>query len=478
MIDSDEPMKTVAILILQSNATSVSTDKWNRVAELLSSRLHHPVAWVNWNDAISDEIGLQTSMDWYATQGYHRFVLIPLGTEPFPLACLWTVMTWMRIAGRSVHIHVANAWTIEDWADAILPAVVESQQRMQDVPLSDREPPRLKVLLISQEPGLKDEIGLELSALVYHFQQSQYSLDAAYCFVEKGNPPLSAELHRLNRDTDHSFVMVHWRMDIGQIASLFTEVASMLDSQFVSESSGFAWKWTRLAGHQQTSMEPIEILEHPSWIHIVLGRYLEALATRSVERYFATFPRNPSSSEVALSSRLIELDQRIDAMLPSEYQGKEEELKLQSMGSASIPSDRFGQVPWDEIWTSFCDLAMAGGPPHRGRLLEPVSAEDVRKDPAAYERVVQEIRRGIEMVTGLKTERGDNLGWVGIQCDDEQMCTWLMRAILVENVMVRREGKVLFLPAGPEFKVKKEIKNVITSLAKTVHYWRAHLRLK
>jgi sirohydrochlorin cobaltochelatase len=41
--------------------------------------------------------------------------------------------------------------------------------------------------------------------------------------------------------------------------------------------------------------------------------------------------------------------------------------------------------------------------------------------------------------------------------------------------MVRREADVLYLPAGPNFTLKREIKNVITAVAKTVHYWRAHL---
>jgi sirohydrochlorin cobaltochelatase len=61
-------------------------------------------------------------------------------------------------------------------------------------------------------------------------------------------------------------------------------------------------------------------------------------------------------------------------------------------------------------------------------------------------------------------------------CDDERMAAWMMRAILVENVIVRREANILYMPAGPAFRVEKEIKNVITSIAKTVHYWRAHLR--
>jgi len=51
---------------------------------------------------------------------------------------------------------------------------------------------------------------------------------------------------------------------------------------------------------------------------------------------------------------------------------------------------RYGRL-WagslDEMWTNFCDLALAGGPSHRGTLLEPVASEEVKANQDAYERV-------------------------------------------------------------------------------------------
>ena len=134
-----------------------------------------------------------------------------------------------------------------------------------------------------------------------------------------------------------------------------------------------------------------------------------------------------------------------------------------------------GNVAWNEMWTDFCDLALAGGPSHRDSLLEPVTPDEVKAAQEAYERVVAEIERGFQMVTGLPTVRSESLGWVGLQCEDEEMALWLLRAIVVENVCVRRERSVLFLPAGPAFRLEKEIKNVITVVAKTYHYWTEHL---
>ena len=160
-------------------------------------------------------------------------------------------------------------------------------------------------------------------------------------------------------------------------------------------------------------------------------------------------------------------------ILPPRYQ-----LKTPSaapMGAAGLKYDSEGSPAWNEIWTDFCDLALAGGPPHRGTLLEPVSPETALANPAAYEAVISELERGLRMVTGLETVRGATPGWIGVVCSSEEMALWLLRAIVVENISVRREDKTLYLPAGPDFRVEREIKNVITVVAKTHHYWQEHI---
>jgi hypothetical protein len=166
---------------------------------------------------------------------------------------------------------------------------------------------------------------------------------------------------------------------------------------------------------------------------------------------------------------------QLSDQLPSRYQDGRV-VNAAPMGSASMHYNEQGQVAWDQMWTDFCDLALAGGPPHRGTLLEPVLPEEVRSNQTSYTRVVAEIERGLQLVTDLPIADTDSLGWVGVRCHDEQMALWLLRAIIVENVCVRREGNVLFLPAGPDFQLEKEIKNIITVVAKTHHYWIEHAR--
>jgi cation diffusion facilitator family transporter len=163
------------------------------------------------------------------------------------------------------------------------------------------------------------------------------------------------------------------------------------------------------------------------------------------------------------------------SILPPRYQEPGVQVSAAPMGSADMQYDENGEVAWDEMWTGFCELALAGGAPHRGTLLEPVHAQEIAANPEGYERVLQELERGLTQVTGLPVVRSMVPGWIGLECTDEEMALWLLRAIVVENVTVRREGNILWFPAGPGFRLEGEIKNVITVVAKTTHYWQEHI---
>jgi cation diffusion facilitator family transporter len=161
------------------------------------------------------------------------------------------------------------------------------------------------------------------------------------------------------------------------------------------------------------------------------------------------------------------------ALLPPRYrEGKA--IRATPMGAAALQYDTAGQVAWNEIWTGFCELALAGGAPHRGMLLEPVDPQTIPGHEDDYQRVLAELARGITLVTGRTVLTDAAPGWIGMVCDSEAMAVWLLRAIVVENISARREGAVLYLPAGPDFRLEREIKSVITVIAKTTHYWTEH----
>ena len=168
------------------------------------------------------------------------------------------------------------------------------------------------------------------------------------------------------------------------------------------------------------------------------------------------------------------LESRIKTLLPELYQDSYESLQPVPMRSAGLKFAPDGRVAWDEMWGSFCDLALAGGPPHKGALLGPGLDADIDADFDRYDEAADEICRGIRLVTGLRAYVSPDPGWVRVSCQGDAMAGWLLRAITTENVAARRQGAMLDLPAAPQFRLEKEIKNVITVMAKTCHYWIGH----
>jgi len=168
------------------------------------------------------------------------------------------------------------------------------------------------------------------------------------------------------------------------------------------------------------------------------------------------------------------LEHRLAVLLPPVYRESYQTIAPVSMGSAALRFDAEGRVLWDQMWGSFCALAMAGGPPHKGRLLQPASREQVEAEPVRYVEVTAEIVRGVGLATGIVAVPS-TFGWVRLQCANDTMAEWMLRAIVMENVSARGVGSQLELPAGPGYRLEKEIKNVITVVAKTAHYWQDHM---
>lgn len=180
-------------------------------------------------------------------------------------------------------------------------------------------------------------------------------------------------------------------------------------------------------------------------------------------------------SDLHLSDALARLDHRLGVLLPPQYRERYQDMAPVPMRSAAFVYDTHGQVAWDRMWQGFCDLAMAGGPPHKGRWLAPGTPAEIAAAPERYDEVVTEIRRGIALATGLDARPSEVPGWVPVACHGEAMAEWMTRAIVMENVAASRGRLHVSLPAAPAFRVDKEIRNVITVVSKTSHYWVDHM---
>ena len=77
-------------------------------------------------------------------------------------------------------------------------------------------------------------------------------------------------------------------------------------------------------------------------------------------------------------------------------------------------------------------------------------------------------------MSGLSVEAAEP-GWLSVRCASPGMAEWLAKSIVQENVVARSVGDRLYLPVGADYTVAGEIKNVITAVAKTTHYWAIHV---
>jgi sirohydrochlorin cobaltochelatase len=291
-----------------------------------------------------------------------------------------------------------------------------------------------------------------------------------HAFLDAVRPSVPDAVRALARLGLRSVAVVPWLLDAGEPRRRLADRAEQAAAEQGVRAAVAAASLAHpalidgLVSHHRAALADNSLLA-PSWTQI----------REEIARSMGPAAHGPGQAVTAEEeAQLRELDRKINELLPPEYQGRYDEVRPESMGTAPLLFGLDGQVAWKEMWTSFCDLALAGGPPHRGTLLEAVPATEALAEPEKYRAVVAEMERGIQLVTGLPVVPSKTPGWVGVRCESEEMAIWLMRAIIVENVMVRREGEVIYLPAGPRFTLKREIKNVVTVIAKTSHYWLAH----
>ena len=153
------------------------------------------------------------------------------------------------------------------------------------------------------------------------------------------------------------------------------------------------------------------------------------------------------------------------------------------MSSADFVYRDDGTPDWAAMWSGFCELALFGGPPHRGEdsaLVTDTPASGLQGHPGLKAGAspdfdaTAEIRRGIYETTGLESGAADG-GWLPVRCESRKMAAWLCASIILENVDARCEGETLFVPARPDYELKNQVKSVITVVAKTHHYWLEHV---
>lgn len=440
---------TGTLLIARDVGAGWGRGQAEALARSLESRLNQPVVLSFPDDA---QTGIADGIESLANAGVRRVVVLPLGLLPppregaFPLILARAKRQW-----PDMNFHAAQPLSWLEWSRWLSITAEDSARHHQ-------ASPDHTALLVVGNGSANPMANADVARVAQLVRESSPFADVGHAFIGPTRPTVSDAVLSITRQGLPNVVVVPWIVGESEIAREVDDLVQ--DCKLIVSQPN---------------------LSQPALVNLLVSNHYAALSDQAIEvDSVSGSPSNSKSTPSGLTAEeafeLAELQQRINVMLPSEYQGRFESVSPKSMGTAGLKYDSDGKVAWDEIWTSFCDLALAGGPPHRGTLLEAVTAAEALAEPEQYAAVVAEIERGIRLVTSLPVITSHVPGWVGVRCDSEEMAIWLMRAIIVENIMVRRENDVLYLPAGPQFTVKREIKNVITSIAKTTHYWKNHLK--
>ena len=96
------------------------------------------------------------------------------------------------------------------------------------------------------------------------------------------------------------------------------------------------------------------------------------------------------------------------------------------------------------------------------QLIEPAIPEEIQADPTQYQALVDDLCCRVREATGLSAVASPNAGWIGVPCGDVAMAVWLMRAIIVQDVLARREEDVLYLPVNSRNNVPLELLEAVT----------------
>ncbi len=450
----------VALLLLGPAGQPVATeDAYRQLLPALCARLRLPTA------ACLLEFREQpilTAFQQLLDRGYRRVVVVPLALEydDHQHTAIFGALDWERARNPALDLRYAAVLGVQ-------PPLIQAlaDRAAASLAASSTIIPAAETAIVLVGRGGNDpENNADVAKAARLLWEGR-----TYGWVEAGyysqtQPDIATALHRCIRLGARQLVVLPYWLHIGRSGAHIAAQARAIQ-----------------AAHPSVPIHVAEHLgDHPGVIEAIARQVTAALQgsppLRASHQHGAGALSAHGHGHAHLSNQAV-----VDTILPPRYRGNAT-VSAAAMAAAPMIYDDEGRAAWDKLWgaddptSPFCELALAGGPPHRNDLLEPVTPADVRADWPGYTRVLAELTRGIGMTTGLRTQLSQALGWIGVQCDTEAMALWLLRAIVVENISVRREGTVLYLPAGPAFRLEHEIKNVITALAKTHHYWQEHGR--
>jgi sirohydrochlorin cobaltochelatase len=100
--------------------------------------------------------------------------------------------------------------------------------------------------------------------------------------------------------------------------------------------------------------------------------------------------------------------------------------------------------------------------------------EEIAATPDQFATAEQALRVALSERTGLTTIESQSPGWIGLQCASDEMAIWLMRAVIVENILARREVDILFVPVRFGESQRHGHDHIEQSVSSALRLWKLH----
>ena len=372
------PQRTGTLLIPRDIGAAWGSRQVTGLVHELELRLNDPVAvWSPLNSEDSLATGIQGLVD----AGVDRLVVLPLGLLPvLGRGSVQRALRWAKRQWSFLAFHVAAPLSWLEWSGWLCQTVLDSIQELRV------EPAEIVVLVVGRHCA--DPLAnADVARLAYLMQETAAMPCVRYAFLNGVRHGFTEVIASVVREGFHNVIVVPWLI-------CDSELSQCLDAK-VAHAARLHNVCVTLAAPSLSHAALINLLVSNQYAALSINEFQVPVGTNDELKASGDDTPSIGSLRVEITPEeefeLQEMERRINALLPSEYQGRYESVSPQSMGTAALKFDSEGRVAWDQIWTSFCDLALAGGPPHRGTLLEAVTAADALAEPEKYQAVVAEI---------------------------------------------------------------------------------------
>ena len=82
------------------------------------------------------------------------------------------------------------------------------------------------------------------------------------------------------------------------------------------------------------------------------------------------------------------------------------------------------------------------------------------------------MQQSLQQATSLTPALDEAPGWIGIPCESEEATVWLLRAIAVEDVLVRRTDATLYVPVDIRTAAEDPIAKTASFVADAQRLWK------